>query len=99
MDIPAHPDENHNSPAAEEDGDPFEDIENGFTIERSHTRSKCTKMCMAMLALGALFLVMIPGIVLGITTNELPLGIEFSGAIATVASLFAGLYHYHNTRA
>lgn len=99
VEMPAQSDENHNSAVAEEDGDPFADIENGSVIRRDSARSNSTKMCMVMLALGSLSLVIIPGLVLGIVTSEMPVGIELCGAIATVASLFSGLYYYHNTRA
>lgn len=58
--------------------------------------SEREKMWNAMLILGILFLVIIPGLVIGIITKEIPVGIALSGAIATVTSLFAGIYYYYN---
>lgn len=59
-------------------------------------RSKRTKKRVAVLIVAALSLVVVPGLVLGVATKQIPWGIALSGAIATVVSFFAGLYYYHN---
>ncbi|KAK7729675.1 hypothetical protein SLS63_006056 [Diaporthe eres] len=59
-------------------------------------RSKPTKKRIAVLVVAALSLVVVPGLVLGVATKQIPWGIALSGAIATVVSFFAGLYYYHN---
>lgn len=59
-------------------------------------RSKPSSTQVALLIVGALSLVMVPGLVLGLATRQVQWGIALSGAIATVASFFAGLYYYHN---
>lgn len=64
--------------------------------EAPSTRSKREKLWKAVLILGILFLVIVPGLVIGIVTKEIPVGIALSGAIATVTSLFAGIYYYYN---
>lgn len=51
---------------------------------------------MAVLIVGALVLVVVPGLVLGVVAKQIPWSIALSGAIATVVSFFAGLYYYHN---
>lgn len=96
-DMPAQLADNPNNLAAEEVDDPPVDIENGPT-ETPSTCSKCTKMWMAAVVLGVLSLIMVPGLVIGIVTKDVRVGIALSGAIATVASLCAGLYYYHNTQ-
>lgn len=49
-----------------------------------------------MLIVGILLVISVPGITLGVVTRQTPVGIALSGAIATVASLFAGVYCYYN---
>lgn len=58
--------------------------------------SKPTKKRIAFLIVVALSLVVVPGLVLGVATRQIPWGIALSGTIATVVSFFAGLYYYHN---
>lgn len=41
-------------------------------------------------------MVVVPGLVLGLATRQVQWSIALSGAIATVVSLFAGLYYYQN---
>lgn len=53
-------------------------------------------MWMVLLVLVVLSLIVVPGLVLGIVTKEIPVGIALSGAIATVTSVFAGVYYYNN---
>lgn len=48
-----------------------------------------SKMWMAARIIGVLFLIVVPGLVLGVMTGQLPWGIALSGAIATVLSLLA----------
>lgn len=48
------------------------------------------------LFVGVLFLIVVPGLVLGIMMKEVPTGIALSGTLATVANFVAGFYYYHN---
>lgn len=49
---------------------------------------------MVLLIIGVLTLIVTPGLVMGIMTGQLSLGIALSADIATVVSFFAGLdYH------
>lgn len=43
-------------------------------------------------------LIVVPGLVLGIVTKEMPAAIALSSAIATVVGLYAGLYYYLEKR-
>jgi hypothetical protein len=49
-----------------------------------------------LLIVGVLCLIVVPSLVLGIVRGQLLWGIALSGAIATVASLIAGLYYHLN---
>ncbi|KAH8768264.1 hypothetical protein F5883DRAFT_70172 [Diaporthe sp. PMI_573] len=68
-----------------------------FSVEVPISRPKRTWMWLALLIVGVLFLVVVPGLVLGVMTGQLPWGIALSGAVATVASFFAGLYYHVST--
>lgn len=59
--------------------------------------SKHASMWIAVLIIGVLSLIVIPGLVLGIVTRQVQWAIALSGAIATMVGVFAGLY-YHNNR-
>ncbi|KAJ0106970.1 hypothetical protein J7T55_011065 [Diaporthe amygdali] len=52
----------------------------------------------AVLVFGALPLVVLPGVMAGVLTRQILVGIGLSSAIATVAGFFAG-YYYHINRA
>lgn len=71
------------------------DAERGFN-EEFPIRSKLTRTRLALLVAGALFMLVVPGLVLGLATRQVQWSIALSGAIATVVSLFAGLYYYQN---
>lgn len=74
---------------------PPADAERGFN-EEFPIRSKLTRTRLALLVAGALFMVVMPGLVLGLATRQVQWSIALSGATATVVSLFAGLYYYQN---
>lgn len=74
---------------------PPADLENG-THEEATAHSKGMNMWIVLLIFGVMCLTMVPGLLLGIITKQIPWGIAVSGAIATVASFFSGLYYYHN---
>lgn len=57
-----------------------------------------TKAIMAVLILGGLSLIVVPGLVLGIVVKEIRVGITLSGVIATVVSLLAGLHYYYHKK-
>lgn len=101
MGTPEPPAQTYNSSFAfesddfEEDRQPTrggEHVSNGASPPRSNR----TRTWMVMLIVGILSLIVLPGLTLGIVTRQIPVGIALSGAIATVASLLAGLYYYHN---
>ncbi|KAI7788184.1 hypothetical protein LA080_012249 [Diaporthe eres] len=86
---------NNNSFASEADSSgeahqPLADDDLGSSRELL-IRSKPTKKRIAVLIVAALSLVVVPGLVLGVATKQIPWGIALSGAIATVVSFFAGL--------
>lgn len=58
-------------------------------------RSQHTRMWIALI-FGILSLIVVPGLVLGVVTGQLPWGIALCGAMATVVSFFASLYYHHN---
>lgn len=90
----------HNDPSTLEAGDSEEAVQS--PADREHGSNKAVrvhsnlKTRIVVLITIALSLVVIPGLVLGIATKQIPWGIALSGAIATVVSFFAGLYYYHN---
>ncbi|KAJ0124226.1 hypothetical protein J7T55_005564 [Diaporthe amygdali] len=57
-----------------------------------------TTPLMAMLIIGALILIVVPGLVLGFATGQVQWGIALSGAISTVVGVFAGLCYHLTTR-
>lgn len=74
---------------------PLADAERDFN-EEFPIRSKLTRTRLALLVAGVLFMVVVPGLVLGLITRQVQWSIALSGAIATVVSLFAGLFYYQN---
>lgn len=81
--------------SSEGNGHPTPDAERGSN-NAFPTRSKLSGTRVVLLIVGALFLVVAPGLVLGVAAKQIPWGIALSGAIATMVSFFAGLYYYHN---
>lgn len=49
---------------------------------------------MVILSVGLLSLIVVPGLVLGVMTKQLPWGIALCGLIATVVSFFASFYYH-----
>lgn len=93
-----HPN-NHNNPVTSEADEPREAGQPAPDREQSSdeapvTPSKRTWMWLAVLIVGLLSLVVVPGLVLGVVTGQLPWGVALSGTIATVVSFFAGLYYH-----
>lgn len=60
------------------------------------TRSKVTTVQAAGLLVASLSLIVTPGVVLGVVTEEAMMGIALSGAITTVIGTFAGFYYFHS---
>lgn len=52
---------------------------------------------MALIVVGVLLLVVVPGLTLGLVTGEIEWGIALSGAVVSVVGVFVGLY-YHNRK-
>lgn len=59
-------------------------------------RSNRVWVWVTVLVLGVLSLVVVPGLVVGIITGQIPWGIALAGATATILSFLAGLYYHHN---
>lgn len=59
-------------------------------------RSKLATTRLMVLIVAVLSLTVVPGLVLGVVTKQIPVGIALAGASATVVSVFAGIYYYHN---
>lgn len=57
---------------------------------------KRSRMWAGALVVSVLFLIVVPGLVLGVMTRQMPWGIALSGTIATVIGIFAGLYYHLN---
>jgi hypothetical protein len=57
---------------------------------------KRTWMWVAVLIVGLLLLIMVPGLILGIVTRQVAWGIAISGATAPAVVFFGGLYYHHN---
>lgn len=60
-------------------------------------RSKLTSTRIYILLVGTFSLILVPGVVLGVLSGQVVLGIALSSAIATVMGTFAG-YYYHYSR-
>lgn len=50
----------------------------------------------AVLILGVLPLIVLPGVIMGALTGQILMGIALSSAVATVVGVFAGCYYYIN---
>lgn len=48
----------------------------------------------AILVLGVLPLIVLPGVIVGALTGQILMGIALSSAVATVVGVFAGCYYY-----
>lgn len=93
-----HPNNRDNSvtPEADEPREADQPAPNGEQRpdEAPEIPPKRTWMWLAVLIIGVLSLVVVPGLVLGVMTGQLPWGVALSGTIATVVSFFAGLYYH-----
>lgn len=75
-------------------------VANNDVPEREHPpktsrlfRSKLLKAG-AVLLLGVLPLIVLPGFIMGALTGQILMGIALSSAVATVVGVFAGCYYY-----
>lgn len=59
-------------------------------------RPRRTWMFIAALIAVILFLIALPGIILGAVTRKIVLGLAISGAVAPAVVFFGGLYYHHN---
>lgn len=65
---------------------------------RARIQFKLSSARMTVLVVGVLAFIVVPGLVLGVVTKDMAVGIALSAAIATVASFLAALYHYKHSR-
>lgn len=59
-------------------------------------RSKRTWMWVMALIIVILFMIMLPGLILGLVTMKIAWALAISGAVAPAVVFFAGLYYHHN---
>lgn len=62
------------------------------------TSSRRVKMWVAILIVGVTSLIVVPGLILGVVTKQLPWGIALCGLIATVISFYASFYYHLDKR-
>lgn len=95
-----HNHSNSGSLLSEADASAFEEArqptphEDSSSDNVSIARSKRAWMWITILIVGVLSLVVVPGLLVGIITGQIPWGIALAGAIATIVSFFAGLYYH-----
>ncbi|KAK2615961.1 hypothetical protein N8I77_002682 [Diaporthe amygdali] len=61
-------------------------------------RSKLTRTWLAALSIGALLLIAVPGVVVGVLTKQVAAGVGLSSVITEVIGTFAGVYYHHSSR-